>query len=130
MAEIGAPQAPKNADALRSIGEASAELGLKPHILRYWEQQFPNLQPLKRAGGRRYYRPEDMALLRQIDALIHAQGYTISGARQAMQDGAMPVQVQGAFLSDRVQGASLPDNVRVRLLVARARLENLLADLA
>lgn len=70
----------KSQDALRTIGEASKELGVKAHILRYWEEQFPMLEPLKRAGSRRYYRAEDMALLKQIDELLNRQGYTVKGA--------------------------------------------------
>lgn len=68
--------------AMRTIGEVSAELGVKPHILRYWEAQFDVLKPLKRAGGRRYYRPQDVAMLRQIDRLLNKEGFTVRGARQ------------------------------------------------
>lgn len=69
-------------DAFRTIGEMAEELGVKPHILRYWEEQFPMLDPLKRAGGRRHYRSEDAALLRQIQSLLQDQGFTIKGARR------------------------------------------------
>lgn len=72
----------KASDAMRTIGEVSADLGVKPHILRYWEAQFDMLQPLKRAGGRRYYRAQDVAMLRNIDHLLNQQGYTMRGARQ------------------------------------------------
>lgn len=68
--------------AMRTIGEISAELGIKPHILRYWEAQFDALKPLKRAGGRRYYRPQDVAMLRRIDRLLNEEGFTVRGARQ------------------------------------------------
>jgi DNA-binding transcriptional MerR regulator len=69
----------KSAGAFRTIGEVSRELGVAQHILRYWETRFPQLKPLQRAGGRRYYRPEDVALVRRIDALLREQGYTIAG---------------------------------------------------
>ncbi|MEZ5707892.1 MAG: MerR family transcriptional regulator [Blastomonas sp.] len=85
MAEPANGRSDKSPDALRTIGEASTELGVKPHILRYWEAQFSMLSPLKRAGGRRYYRPEDMALLRQIDRLLNREGYTVKGARQYLR---------------------------------------------
>lgn len=75
----------KAADAMRTIGEVANGLGIKQHILRYWEQQFPMLRPLKRSGGRRLYRPEDVALVVQIDQLINAQGYTLKGARQVVE---------------------------------------------
>ncbi|PXW79314.1 DNA-binding transcriptional MerR regulator [Blastomonas natatoria] len=68
--------------AMRTIGEVSAELGVKPHILRYWEAQFDMVKPLKRAGGRRYYRAEDVETLRTIDRLLNKEGFTVRGARQ------------------------------------------------
>ena len=74
----------KEPDALRTIGEVAKALGLKQHVLRYWEEQFPMLKPLTRAGGRRYYRAEDIALLARIDQLLHREGYTIRGARLAL----------------------------------------------
>ena len=77
----------KEDGALRTIGEVGQALGLKPHVLRYWEDQFPALQPLKRSGGRRYYRPEDVALVETIDRLVNREGYTLKGARQAIEDG-------------------------------------------
>lgn len=70
----------KDEAALRTIGEVSDGLGIKPHVLRYWEQQFSLLNPLKRSGGRRYYRVEDVALVEEIDRLVNAEGYTLRGA--------------------------------------------------
>lgn len=75
----------KDADALRTIGEVARALGIKQHVLRYWEQQFPMLQPLKRSGGRRYYRPEDIRIVDTIDRLVNREGYTLKGARQALE---------------------------------------------
>lgn len=75
----------KDADALRTIGEVSEALSIKPHVLRYWEQQFSLLQPLKRGGGRRYYRPEDIALVEDIDRLVNVEGYTIKGAEAVLR---------------------------------------------
>ena len=77
----------KSADAFRSIGEMADELGVRTHILRYWEEQFPMLKPLKRAGGRRHYRPEDVTLLRTIRRLLNDEGYTIKGARKYLNVG-------------------------------------------
>ncbi len=71
----------KSPEAFLTIGEMAERLGVKTHILRYWEEQFPMLKPVKRAGGRRLYRPSDAALLDQINDLLHKQGYTIKGAR-------------------------------------------------
>ena len=84
----------KESRALRTIGEVAKALGLKQHVLRYWEQQFPMLQPLKRSGGRRYYRPEDVALVQTIDRLVNREGYTLRGARQALAGGAVEPRVE------------------------------------
>ncbi|MDY0960066.1 MerR family transcriptional regulator [Sphingomonas sp. CFBP8993] len=68
--------------ALRTIGEVSRETGVAQHVLRYWESRFPQLKPVQRAGNRRYYRPEDMTLIRRIDQLLNQQGYTVRGVQQ------------------------------------------------
>ena len=75
----------KDEGALRTIGEVSEALGIKAHILRYWEQQFPLLRPLKRSGGRRYYRPADVAMVEAIDRLINREGYTLKGAEAVLR---------------------------------------------
>lgn len=77
----------KAPDALRTIGEVAAALNIRQHVLRYWEEQFPMLKPIKRSGGRRYYRPEDIQLVATIDRLVHKQGYTLRGARLAIEGG-------------------------------------------
>lgn len=76
--------APKADGAFRTIGEVSEETGLPQHILRYWETRFPQLRPVTRAGNRRYYRPQDVALVRRIDALLNHQGYTVRGVQQLL----------------------------------------------
>jgi len=75
----------KDADALRTIGEVAKATGIKAHVLRYWEQQFPTLKPLTRSGGRRYYRPEDIELVERIDRLVNREGYTLKGAKAALK---------------------------------------------
>lgn len=67
-----------------TIGEVSKLCGVKSHVLRYWEQEFPNLKPMKRRGNRRYYQRQDVLLIRQIRSLLYDNGYTISGARQKL----------------------------------------------
>jgi DNA-binding transcriptional MerR regulator len=67
-----------------TIGEVSELCGVKPHVLRYWEQEFPSLKPVKRRGNRRYYQRHDVILIRQIRSLLYDQGYTIGGARQKL----------------------------------------------
>jgi len=67
-----------------TIGEVSELCEIKPHVLRYWEQEFPDLKPMKRRGNRRYYQRKDVIMIRQIRSLLHEQGYTINGARQKL----------------------------------------------
>lgn len=74
----------KDSGAFRTIGELSKELNIKPHILRYWEDQFGMLRPLKRAGSRRHYRPEDVEMVKTINRLLNEEGYTIKGARKSL----------------------------------------------
>ena len=78
----------KDEGALRTIGEVSDALGIRPHVLRYWEAQFPLLKPLKRSGGRRYYRPADIELVRTIDRLVNSEGYTLKGAEAVLRAAA------------------------------------------
>ena len=74
----------KSEHAFRTIGELAGELGVPQHILRYWETRFPQLRPLQRAGNRRYYRPDDVALARRIHGLLNQDGYTIRGVQQLL----------------------------------------------
>jgi DNA-binding transcriptional MerR regulator len=68
-----------------TIGEVSGLCAVKPHVLRYWEQEFPQLNPVKRRGNRRYYQRQDVLMIRQIRALLYDQGFTIGGARQRLE---------------------------------------------
>ena len=140
----------KSTEAFRTIGEAATELGLKTHVLRFWETKFDNLRPMKRPDGRRYYRPEDMEMLRQLQNLLHVQGLTIRGAIKALGD--IPEAVHageeeeqndlaiapdtGASvrdLQDAVRGAVERGDFRApevqESMTAKFRLESLLADL-
>jgi len=74
----------KSEAAFRTIGEVSDEIGVPQHVLRYWETRFPQLKPITRAGNRRYYRPEDVALARRIHGLLNAQGYTVKGVQKLL----------------------------------------------
>ena len=73
-----------------TIGEVSELCGVKPHVLRYWEQEFPSLKPVKRRGNRRYYQRHDVLMIRQIRSLLYEQGFTIGGARQRIDGEAGP----------------------------------------
>lgn len=76
----------KSVEAFRTIGEVADELDVPKHVLRFWEGKFPHIRPMKRGGGRRYYRPEDMELLRGIRHLLHAEGYTIKGVQKILRE--------------------------------------------
>ncbi|MCH8237041.1 MAG: MerR family transcriptional regulator [Proteobacteria bacterium] len=77
----------KSAAAFRTISEVAAELDLPQHVLRFWETKFKVIKPMKRGGGRRYYRPEDVALLRNIRDLLYTDGYTIKGVQKLLRKG-------------------------------------------
>jgi len=111
----------KEEGALRTIGEVAAATGIKAHVLRYWEQQFPDLRPLTRSGGRRYYRPEDIALVERIDRLVNREGYTLKGAKAALRNASdiqAPAQASSAASAD----------VLGRLRDIRSKLELALGD--
>ncbi|MEZ5534357.1 MAG: MerR family transcriptional regulator [Thiolinea sp.] len=82
-----------------TIGEVSELCCVKSHVLRYWEQEFPSLKPMKRRGNRRYYQREDVTLIRQIRGLLYEQGYTISGARQQIMGGGVAADEGDSNLS-------------------------------
>ena len=91
----------KAPNAFRTISEVADELHIPQHVLRFWETKFPQVKPLKRGGGRRYYRPDDIALLRRISDLLYIQGYTIKGVQRLLREG-------GGKLSDDIPPAT-PD---------------------
>jgi DNA-binding transcriptional MerR regulator len=92
----GARSRPKKApNAFRTISEVADELHIPQHVLRFWETKFPQVSPLKRGGGRRYYRPDDIVLLRRIADLLYTQGYTIKGVQRLLREG-------GGQLSDDI----------------------------
>ncbi len=98
----------KSADAFRTISEAAEELNLPQHVLRFWETRFPQIKPLKRAGGRRYYRPRDIELLRLIKRLLYGEGYTIKGVQRVFNEqGAGALAVVREALADKSAALSL-----------------------
>lgn len=86
----------KSIEAFRTIAEVADELGVPKHVLRFWEVKFPQIRPMKRGGGRRYYRPEDLELLKGIRALLHAEAYTIKGVQKILREqGVEQVKLEG-----------------------------------
>jgi DNA-binding transcriptional MerR regulator len=120
----------KAAEAFRNIGEVSQELGVKKHVLRFWEMKFPQLRPMKRGGGRRLYRPVDVALLKRIRDLLQTSGYTIKGVQKLLREGG--IERLGAVGDAspplrRAQGAAAP--LRLSSLEV-AQLRSIAAELA
>jgi DNA-binding transcriptional MerR regulator len=101
------PSRGKGPDAFRTIGEAAAEIGVEPHVLRFWETKFARLKPLTRAGGRRYYRPADIALLHRIKQLLHEDGLTIRGAQKILQ-GRTPGGLADSAMEETAEASPAP----------------------
>ena len=126
--------ADKAPGALLTIGELSAELGVPQHILRYWETKFSKLRPLTRAGNRRYYRPDDVVLVRRIHQLLNVEGYTVKGVQKlltgktaAPSESAAPVAASSApEVSPPAPPASPPSYIPDLVLI-RDRLKTALA---
>jgi DNA-binding transcriptional MerR regulator len=138
----------KTAEAFRTISEVADELKVPKHVLRFWEGRFPQIRPMKRGGGRRYYRPEDLTLLRGICHLLHAEGYTIKGVQKILREqGVDTVKQFGVEPAAEAKSAQAPTGpagakrggrtdkkavrhvptkaeARERLLAAIAELEN------
>jgi DNA-binding transcriptional MerR regulator len=103
----------KTSEAFRSISEVSDGLGVPKHVLRFWEAKFPQIKPMKRGGGRRFYRPEDLELLRGIRQLLHHAGYTIKGVQKILREqGPDAVKVMGreAALAGKAKAAPFTSN--------------------
>lgn len=128
----------KGPEAFRSISEAADELGVPQHVLRFWETKFSFIRPMKRAGGRRFYRPYDIAVLAEVRRLLHEQGYTIKGvqrrhrelgSRRFLEPGAAAIApgARGGAAAELTDGdrARLEDAL-LALEAAKARLDGLL----
>jgi DNA-binding transcriptional MerR regulator len=98
----------KAPDAFRTISEVADDLDIPQHVLRFWESRFPQIKPMKRAGGRRYYRPDDVDLLRGIKHLLYGEGYTIRGVQRILREQG-PKFVQAVWQPGAVQPGALPE---------------------
>lgn len=135
----------KSPNAFRTISEAAEEVGVPQHVLRFWETKFPFIAPLKRAGGRRFYRPQDVVVLKAVKRLLHEDGLTIKGVQRLHReqglkrlavygdpDGAVAFEPEGGAASAAPAGGS---SIRLRQVLAelegaRARLEAVLSRTA
>jgi len=112
------PRMQKAAGAFLTIGELADQLQIEQHVLRFWESKFPQIQPMKRAGGRRYYRPDDVALLERIQTLLYRDGYTIRGVQNllaAEAGGKIPAGTIHSFTPPAVKELSAFESHRRRL---------------
>ena len=96
----------KSPEAFRTISEVAEEMDLPQHVLRFWETRFPQIKPLKRGGGRRYYRPDDVELLRAVKQLLYGEGYTIKGVQKLLREQGASAVAHGA----QPRGAASPRN--------------------
>lgn len=139
----------KSANAYRTISEVSEELQVPQHVLRFWETKFSQVRPLKRGGGRRYYRPEDIDLLKQIQTLLYEDGYTIKGVQRLLREGQVrpggedgdgatggsaaageaSAPARQAVSADGDGDGALPEDVRSQLRVVLSELKALRAAL-
>ena len=114
----------KSAEAFRTISEAAEELGVAQHVLRFWETKFTFVKPLKRAGGRRFYRPADIAVLMTIRRLLHQDGYTIKGVQKLYRETGLKGE---AGAPSAAPAPATPDGLLGDLERAKARLDAVLA---
>jgi DNA-binding transcriptional MerR regulator len=121
----------KSAAAFRTISEVAAELELPQHVLRFWESKFPHIRPLKRGGGRRYYRPEDVTLLRRIRDLLYSEGYTIKGVQKLLrQNGVKGEAMDGNGDDEPMAAPALAEAIPSGMSdPARRTLEGVLREL-
>ena len=107
----------KSPSAFRTISEVGEILGIHAHVLRFWESKFTQIKPVKRGGGRRYYRPEDIGLIRGIQHLLHEQGMTIKGAQKILRErGVKAIVVMGR---DLLENAVMPELTEKPVVTAK-----------
>ena len=109
MSSEGSGRVDKAPDAFRTISEVAEELDVPQHVLRFWESRFPQIRPMKRAGGRRYYRPDDVDLLRGIRHLLYGEGYTIRGVQRILREQG-PRFVQAVWQPGAAQPTARPED--------------------
>lgn len=127
-AESGTRRPGKSAVAFRTISEVAEELDVPQHVLRFWESKFAQVKPLKRGGGRRYYRPEDVLLLRRIRQCLYQDGYTIKGVQRLLREGSLKGGPPSAETAERAlpypedaASEARPDNEDLMLVLKEIR---------
>jgi DNA-binding transcriptional MerR regulator len=122
-------RARKAPSAFRTISEVADDLHIPQHVLRFWETKFPQLKPLKRGGGRRYYRPEDISLLRRVSDLLYTQGYTIKGVQRLLREGGLDEAIAAAGAPPAAAAPEPPETGVSALRAILDELEDISASL-
>ncbi len=124
------PRSHKSDAAFRTISEVATDLGVPQHVLRFWESKFSQVRPLKRGGGRRYYRPEDIATLKRIRTLLYDDGMTIRGVQKVLRDPANRAEAETAVAGADISGPSTDDlrQLLAELTALRDDLHDALQD--
>ncbi|HIC29911.1 MAG TPA: MerR family transcriptional regulator, partial [Rhodospirillales bacterium] len=118
----------KSAQAFRTISEVATELDLPQHVLRFWETKFNAIKPMKRGGGRRYYRPDDIVLLQRIRGLLYGDGYTIKGVQKLLREGGGKIDLPEGKgkVGEAIQNTS-PETISTE--PEKAELKSIMAEL-
>lgn len=124
----------KSKDAFRTIAEVADELGIATHVLRFWETKFPQIQPMKRSGGRRYYRPDDVELIRKIKFYLYDKRYTIEGVQKVIKEKGLKAiigeEIQKDFFADSLEQIDLSERNKQLLQDINDELKALSASIS
>jgi DNA-binding transcriptional MerR regulator len=115
----------KSSSAFKTISEVAGELDLPQHVLRFWETKFTSIKPMKRGGGRRYYRPEDVDILRRIQGLLYADGYTIKGVQKLFKEGGKAPMQETSPAADKETPSKTDNKTRHKLKSILSELEEI-----
>lgn len=123
----------KSKDAFRTIAEVADELGIATHVLRFWETKFPQIQPMKRSGGRRYYRPDDVELVRKIKYYLYDKRYTIEGVQKVIREKGLKSiigeEIQKDFFAESLEQMDLSEKNKQLLNEINSELKALSASI-
>ena len=123
----------KSKSAFRTIAELAEELGIATHVLRFWETKFEQIKPMKRSGGRRYYRPDDVEIIKTIQHYLHEKRYTIEGVQKMFKEKGLKSfigeEIQKDFFEEAPQTVEMDDRTREMLLNLQEQLKSLKSEL-
>ena len=123
----------KSKAAFRTIAEVAEELGVAPHVLRFWETKFPQIKPMKRSGGRRYYRPDDVELVRRIRDFLYEKRYTIEGVQKLFKEKGVKAilgeEIQKDFFEETADSVELNEESRKLISYVRGELKSMSEEL-